>query len=104
MTPEKSEDGSFLLKILSAKLCILVSFPQVRWRIVPIKSVRWFKMLKDILDAKTLDPVFSLKIAGKLGSALVFAENTYGRDYIKPFFAQAYDLFADDCCPLTSFM
>jgi hypothetical protein len=48
-------------------------------------------MLKDILDAKTLDPVLSLKMAGRLGSALVVDKNRNGRAYIKPFFAQAYD-------------
>ncbi len=46
-------------------------------------------MLYQILDAKALDPVQSLRMAGRLGSALVIDKNKNGRAYIKPFFAQA---------------
>jgi hypothetical protein len=48
-------------------------------------------MLYQILDAKALDPVQSLRMAGRLGSALVIDKNRNGRAYIKPFFAQAYN-------------
>jgi hypothetical protein len=89
--PKKSEDVSFLLKILEAEVTILVESSQVRWRIDPLKSQRWLDMLQKILDSRTLDPVLALRMAGRLGAALVMDKNKNGRAYIKPFFAQAYD-------------
>ena len=60
-------------------------------RIDETKAGKWALMLEDIVLKERLAVEASLKMAGRLGSAVTCSLDKVGRAFIKPFFAQAYD-------------
>ena len=91
--PKKSYDDLLKMVVLGSELMLDWYRRRLYTRLEPTKAEKWSRILLAVVSTGRLPAHQSLKMAGRLSSAVTSAHDRIGRAFVKPFYAQAFDLY-----------
>ena len=87
--PDKNDDKAWDLAVLGARVALDVAAMSVSAAVDANKAQRWATELRCMTREKKCSPDQAAKYAGRLAFTCTIAAGRQGRDFVKPFYAQA---------------
>ena len=86
----KDNDNTLSLPVLGSLVTLHLKHRSITTQVAPQKAAKWADLLEQQRLQSEMSSTMALKMAGRLGSAVTSSLCKVGREFIKPFFAQAF--------------